>query len=103
MTLEGGFTLPHSHPRVTTRFNNCCSFITRGQVFVNPIGGQRDGVKRWESVSPIFARAGVETEVVLTQRQNHAFDVMDEASDEDLLARDGVVVVVSPESHDNKK
>lgn len=70
-------------------------------MFVNPIGGQRDGVKRWESVAHIFKRAGVETEVVLTQRQNHAFDVMNDATDEDLLGRDGVIVVVSPESQDN--
>ena len=69
---------------------------------MNPIGGKRDGMKRWETVLPIFQRAGVETRVVLTQRRNHAFDFMDQATDEELMGRDGVVVVVSCNSNDDR-
>eukprot|EP00271_Cylindrocystis_brebissonii_P020271 TRINITY_DN6647_c0_g1_i2.p1 TRINITY_DN6647_c0_g1~~TRINITY_DN6647_c0_g1_i2.p1 ORF type:complete len:921 (+),score=178.28 TRINITY_DN6647_c0_g1_i2:117-2765(+) len=62
-------------------------------VIVNPFGGTKQGLQKWRLVEPIFQRAQVETQVVLTERQGHAFDLMDKASEESLQERDGVVVV----------
>ncbi len=56
-------------------------------VFVNPIGGKRQGLPIYrDKVAPIFDLAGIVTEVVTTVRQNHARDML---NDYDLTKIDG--------------
>ncbi|CAI5464000.1 unnamed protein product, partial [Closterium sp. Yama58-4] len=62
-------------------------------VFVNPIGGRKKGLKTWEAVRPVFDRAGVAVQVVVTSRRNHARDMLQNASDKELCQLDGIIVV----------
>eukprot|EP00298_Acanthocystis_sp_HF-20_P014567 c20821_g1_i2.p1 GENE.c20821_g1_i2~~c20821_g1_i2.p1 ORF type:complete len:457 (+),score=161.56 c20821_g1_i2:37-1371(+) len=62
-------------------------------VFINPYGGKRRAVKIWNGVEPIFKVAGIEVEVILTQRANHAFDYIKEAPIESLKKYDGIIAV----------
>ena len=56
-------------------------------MFVNPIGGKRQGLPIYrDKVAPIFDLAGIVTEVVTTVRQNHARDML---NDYDLTKIDG--------------
>ncbi|CAI5525656.1 unnamed protein product [Closterium sp. Naga37s-1] len=61
--------------------------------FINPIGGHRKALKTWAAAKPVFDRAGVAVTEVVTQRQNHAFDAVYGASDEEISAVDGILVV----------
>ncbi|CAI7826069.1 unnamed protein product, partial [Closterium sp. NIES-53] len=61
--------------------------------FMNPIGGHRKALKTWAAVKPVFDRAGVAVTEVVTQRQNHAFDAVYGATDEEISAVDGILVV----------
>ncbi|CAI5961461.1 unnamed protein product [Closterium sp. NIES-64] len=61
--------------------------------FINPIGGHRKALKTWAAVKPVFDRAGVAVTEVVTQRQNHAFDAVYGATDEEISAVDGILVV----------
>ncbi|CAI5978339.1 unnamed protein product [Closterium sp. NIES-65] len=63
------------------------------QAFINPIGGHRKALKTWAAVKPVFDRAGVAVTEVVTQRQNHAFDAVYGATDEEISAVDGILVV----------
>ncbi|RWR89767.1 Diacylglycerol kinase [Cinnamomum micranthum f. kanehirae] len=62
-------------------------------VFIHPLSGKRNGCRTWETVAPIFSRAKVRTEVTVTQRAGHAFDVMASISDRELNSYDGVIAV----------
>ncbi|KAL3686138.1 hypothetical protein R1sor_004160 [Riccia sorocarpa] len=62
-------------------------------VLVNPYGGKKAGVKTWETVSPLFVRARVNTRVIFTERAQHAYDLMAQSTEEDLKSLDGVIVV----------
>ncbi|KAL2611176.1 hypothetical protein R1flu_022868 [Riccia fluitans] len=62
-------------------------------VLVNPYGGKKAGVRTWETVSPLFARARVNTKVIFTERAQHAYHLMAQSTEEDLKSLDGVVVV----------
>ncbi|XP_054709891.1 ceramide kinase-like [Uloborus diversus] len=60
-------------------------------IFVNPYGGKKKGVKIFEQkVSPILLLAGIEAHVVVTQRANHAKEMIE---DIDILKYDGIVCV----------
>ncbi|XP_052094845.1 ceramide kinase-like [Mytilus californianus] len=60
-------------------------------VFVNPYGGKQQGPSLYkEKVAPLFEMAGIKTEVITTQRANHARDTLLE---HDLHKVDGVVCV----------
>jgi hypothetical protein len=50
-------------------------------------------VQTWERVAPLFALSGTKCEVVKTKSVGHAFNMMDQASESDLHAWDGIVVV----------
>ncbi|XP_023718038.1 ceramide kinase isoform X2 [Cryptotermes secundus] len=46
-------------------------------LFVNPYGGKKKGLQIYEKqVKPLFVLAGIETNVIITQRQNHARDTL---------------------------
>ncbi|XP_008437007.2 ceramide kinase isoform X4 [Cucumis melo] len=62
-------------------------------VFVNPRSGKGIGSRTWEAVAPIFLRAKINTKVIVTERANHAFDVMATTSNKDLKMYDGIVAV----------
>ncbi|XP_046544857.1 ceramide kinase-like isoform X1 [Haliotis rubra] len=60
-------------------------------VFVNPFGGRKKGPSVYNSkVAPLFELAGISTEVIMTERQNHAKEVL---QDYNLESIDGVVCV----------
>ncbi|XP_037371042.1 LOW QUALITY PROTEIN: ceramide kinase [Talpa occidentalis] len=60
-------------------------------VFINPRGGKGRGKRIYErKVAPLFALAAVSTEVIVTDRANHAKEMLDEVS---LDSYDGVVCV----------
>ncbi|XP_022737487.1 ceramide kinase-like isoform X2 [Durio zibethinus] len=62
-------------------------------VFVHPMSGKANGRRTWEHVAPIFARAKINTKVIVTQRAGHAFDVMKSTTNEELNSYDGVIAV----------
>ncbi|KDP22456.1 hypothetical protein JCGZ_26287 [Jatropha curcas] len=62
-------------------------------VFINPRSGKTNGCRTWETVAPVFSRAGVETKVVVTQKAGHAFDVMASLANKELNSYDGVIAV----------
>ncbi|CAK9311160.1 unnamed protein product [Citrullus colocynthis] len=62
-------------------------------VFVNPRSGKGIGSRTWEAVAPIFLRAKINTKMIVTERANHAFDVMASTADKDLKMYDGIVAV----------
>ncbi|KAG1362145.1 ceramide kinase [Cocos nucifera] len=62
-------------------------------VFVHPLCGKGRGNKTWEMVAPIFSRAKVQTEVKVTKRAGHAFDIISSLSDGELCSFDGIVAV----------
>ena len=60
-------------------------------LFVNPYGGKRKGLKIYEKhVKPLFLVAGIEANVIITQRQNHARDTLLSCSFDNT---DGVVCI----------
>lgn len=60
-------------------------------MFVNPFGGRKQGMKIFkEQVKPLLDIAGVAVSLTITQRQNHARDLLLE---DDLSMYDGVVCV----------
>lgn len=60
-------------------------------VFINPFGGKGQGLRIYErKVAPLFALAAISTEVVVTERANHAKEALDEMS---VDSYDGVVCV----------
>ncbi|OAE34320.1 hypothetical protein AXG93_1054s1040 [Marchantia polymorpha subsp. ruderalis] len=63
------------------------------QVLINPYGGKKAGVRQWETVAPLFHKAGVKTKVLLTERAQHAYDLMAQSTEEELKNLDGVIVV----------
>lgn len=62
-------------------------------VIINPHSGKKTALKTWEEVSSLFKRAKINTKVLKTERIRHAFEVMNNSSDEELERLDGVVVV----------
>ncbi|XP_035233366.1 ceramide kinase-like isoform X2 [Stegodyphus dumicola] len=60
-------------------------------IFINPYGGKKKGVKIFErKVSPLFHLAGIESHVVVTQRANHAKEMIE---DIDIHKFDGIICV----------
>ncbi|XP_006820582.1 ceramide kinase-like [Saccoglossus kowalevskii] len=60
-------------------------------VFINPVGGKGKGCKIYrEKVAPLFELAGIVTEVIVTERSNHAKDILQE---KELHKIDGVISV----------
>lgn len=60
-------------------------------VFVNPVGGTGNALRIWERHTlPFLINAGVNYELVVTERANHAKDIM---STTDLTTVDAVVIV----------
>lgn len=52
---------------------------TRLIIFINPFGGKGKAKKIYDSfVGPLFRLSSIETEVILTQRANHAHDILKE-------------------------
>lgn len=50
-------------------------------MFINPFGGKRKGPQIYrEKVEPLFKLAGIEVDVVLTERANHARDTLQDIS-----------------------
>nr|XP_023685989.1 ceramide kinase isoform X3 [Paramormyrops kingsleyae] len=61
-------------------------------VYINPYGGKRQGKRIYEQkVAPLFARASISTEVIVTERANHARDHLN--TEADLRRYSGVVCV----------
>ncbi|XP_075993109.1 ceramide kinase-like isoform X2 [Genypterus blacodes] len=61
-------------------------------VYINPYGGKQRGKQIYEQkVAPLFARAGVSTQVIVTQYANHARDHL--RTEAELKKYDGVVCV----------
>lgn len=62
-------------------------------VFVNPFGGKRRALKIYKSkVEPIFRVAGVQVELIVTERANHARDLLQDLN-VNLKHFDGFVCV----------
>ncbi|XP_023206050.1 ceramide kinase isoform X2 [Xiphophorus maculatus] len=61
-------------------------------VYINPYGGKRRGERIYEQkVAPVFRRAGILTDVIVTERANHARDHL--KTEANLDDYDGVVCV----------
>ncbi|XP_060759042.1 ceramide kinase [Neoarius graeffei] len=61
-------------------------------VYINPYGGKHHGKRIYEQkVAPIFSRASISTDVIVTERANHARDHL--KTEADLKKYDGVVCV----------
>lgn len=61
-------------------------------VYINPYGGKRRGKRIYEQkVAPLFGRACISTDVIVTERANHARDHL--KTEVNLDAYDGVVCV----------
>ncbi|XP_010785646.1 ceramide kinase [Notothenia coriiceps] len=61
-------------------------------VYINPYGGKRRGKRIYEQkVAPLFGRACISTDVIVTERANHARDHL--KTDANLDKYDGVVCV----------
>ncbi|XP_037551991.1 ceramide kinase [Nematolebias whitei] len=61
-------------------------------VYINPYGGKQRGERIYEQkVAPVFRRAGIFTDVIVTERANHARDHL--KTEADLDKYDGVVCV----------
>ncbi|KAL7827876.1 hypothetical protein AOLI_G00310280 [Acnodon oligacanthus] len=61
-------------------------------VYINPHGGKQRGKRIYEQkVAPIFSRASITTDVIVTERANHARDHL--KTEADLKKYDGVVCV----------
>ncbi|XP_038136455.1 ceramide kinase-like isoform X1 [Cyprinodon tularosa] len=61
-------------------------------VYINPYGGKRQGKHIYEhKVAPLFAQAGISTQVIVTEYANHARDHL--RTDAELSNFDGVVCV----------
>ncbi|XP_076852119.1 ceramide kinase isoform X2 [Brachyhypopomus gauderio] len=61
-------------------------------VYINPYGGQQRGKRIYEQkVAPIFSRAAISTDVIVTERANHARDHL--KTEAELHKYDGVVCV----------
>lgn len=60
-------------------------------IFVNPFGGKKRAPKIYQKkVVPLFELAGIDTQVIETERANHAQDLLQEVS---LIKLDGIVAV----------
>eukprot|EP00250_Pteridium_aquilinum_P017368 c23596_g1_i1 orf=261-2384(+) len=62
-------------------------------VIINPHSGKKSALKTWEEVSSLFKRAKINTKVLETERTRHAFEVINNTSDDDLARLDGVIIV----------
>ncbi|MCJ8743263.1 hypothetical protein PDJAM_G00091850 [Pangasius djambal] len=61
-------------------------------VYINPYGGKHHGKRIYEQkVAPVFSRASISTDVIVTERANHARDHL--KTEADLKKYDGVVCV----------
>ncbi|KAG9342671.1 hypothetical protein JZ751_016108 [Albula glossodonta] len=61
-------------------------------VYINPYGGKQQGKRIYEEkVAPLFSRASISTNVIVTEHANHARDHL--KTDVDLKKYDGVVCV----------
>ncbi|XP_023275721.1 ceramide kinase-like [Seriola lalandi dorsalis] len=61
-------------------------------IYINPYGGKRQGKRIYEQkVAPLFAAAGVSTDVIVTEYANHARDHL--RTEAELKKYDGVVCV----------
>uniref|UniRef100_A0A7N6AL69 DAGKc domain-containing protein n=1 Tax=Anabas testudineus TaxID=64144 RepID=A0A7N6AL69_ANATE len=61
-------------------------------VYINPYGGKRQGKRIYEQkVAPLFAQAGISTDVIVTEYANHARDHL--RTEAELKNFDGVVCV----------
>lgn len=62
-------------------------------IFVHPLCGKGNGLKIWETVTPLFARAKVKTTVNVTTRAGHAYDLIKTLTNEELCSLDGIITV----------
>ncbi|XP_021751997.1 ceramide kinase-like isoform X5 [Chenopodium quinoa] len=62
-------------------------------VFVNPKSGKGNSQNVWGVVAPIFSRAKVRTQVTVTERAGHAFDLVSSMTNRELISFDGIVAV----------
>jgi sphingosine kinase len=60
-------------------------------ILVNPFSGQRLAVGNWAQALPIMEKAHVELTVIMTERVNHAYEMMNE--DLKIGEYDGVICV----------
>ncbi|GAB2227805.1 hypothetical protein Droror1_Dr00009632 [Drosera rotundifolia] len=94
-------TFGHSDPKISEAFFNCINARLNKElgrpksllVFIHPLSGKQNGRRTWDLVFPIFSRAKVKTNVILTERAGHAFDVMASITDKELKSYDGVIAV----------
>lgn len=78
-------TLTHADPRqvgswvkTIRNFINELTYRPKSLLlFVNPFGGKKRGQKIYEKkVKPLLARAGIDTKVIITKYQNHAYETI---------------------------
>ncbi|GMH32730.1 hypothetical protein BSKO_00564 [Bryopsis sp. KO-2023] len=63
-------------------------------VFVNPYGGHKQAKQIWQNkVYPTFRLAGIKCTVLFTTHSNHAFDVIKEATSQDIGKYDGLIAI----------
>ncbi|CEF66383.1 Ceramide kinase [Strongyloides ratti] len=63
-------------------------------IFVNPFGGKGKAKKIYDTkVEPFFKMVGIECNVILTERANHAFDLLQQFGNDPWETMDGVVSV----------
>jgi len=67
-----------------------CAARKKLLVFVNPFSGTLKAVDRWDQVSSLLDRAGVEAHIVVTNQRNHALNAVKEA---ELEQYSGIVTV----------
>ncbi|XP_067216268.1 ceramide kinase isoform X3 [Linepithema humile] len=88
-------TMSHTDPRqvaswVKTIRNYLLGLTHRPRkvmLFINPIGGKKQGVKIWEKdVQPLMTIAGIETKMMVTERAGHIRDTLLTADLSDLHA-----------------
>eukprot|EP00300_Choanocystis_sp_HF-7_P033213 c45512_g1_i1.p1 GENE.c45512_g1_i1~~c45512_g1_i1.p1 ORF type:complete len:494 (+),score=99.97 c45512_g1_i1:2-1483(+) len=63
------------------------------RVYINPHGGKAEAPQKWNKVAGLFSAANINTEVIVTQRKNHARDDVMNGEYNTLAGFDGIVVV----------
>ena len=93
-------TLKHDNPEIISKWHDKFNLILQNQklkrpqkliVFVNPFGGKGQAWKINESIiQPLFRKCHIESQVLITERPNHAKDVLKTC---DLNGIDGVICI----------
>ena len=93
-------TLKHKNAEIVSKWHDKFNLILHNQklkrpkkllVFINPFGGKGQAWKINESIiQPLFRKCHIESQVLITERPNHAIDVLKTC---DLNGIDGVICI----------